>query len=496
MFVCVQNKSNGPTVAFWNLRTSQRRVWISNAAFGFSKSGNEFVIGCSVYVKMDLLAKAAESKNGGNESEGSPSRSSGDRSKRAEPTPFIMKLYELVSDPSTDDLCAWTDTGDAFVVLEPGRFTSEILPRYFKHHNFSSFVRQLNQYAFNKCSCVRLEYRNPNFRRGRYDLLALIERRPNRRPTPPSLSGVGSDTAGASSSGGSPKKVRLPSPPPTAPPQEMASSWPGSGYNPWRPTQLGWTPYHGRSGEAISSSGNVCWTMPFQQPGAYVGHAQTGFVARPETPIGRDPSHDLYSRRRRFSPELLAKGPAWPHTGDIPANTSQNLAIEGTAYTVSKDDVRRAEQWPTIRSQLSVSDRAEKSPASALIAALRQRLEAEKTEYVHINTVLSLVADIEAQQERELLGICTETMHIVDRFRSHLLAFCARRCGRACEFAMGAALSAGGRSTNTSNPPSGETDSPVEHAASTTTTDAQAASPSAPGSSSQGMMLDEQLPDI
>ncbi|OBS65523.1 hypothetical protein A6R68_05937, partial [Neotoma lepida] len=34
--------------------------------------------------------------------------------------------------------------GQSFLVLDEQRFAKEILPKYFKHNNMASFVRQLN----------------------------------------------------------------------------------------------------------------------------------------------------------------------------------------------------------------------------------------------------------------------------------------------------------------------------------------------------------------
>uniref|UniRef100_A0A2I3BRL6 Heat shock factor 1 n=1 Tax=Mus musculus TaxID=10090 RepID=A0A2I3BRL6_MOUSE len=57
---------------------------------------------------------------------------------------FLTKLWTLVSDPDTDALICWSPSGNSFHVFDQGQFAKEVLPKYFKHNNMASFVRQLN----------------------------------------------------------------------------------------------------------------------------------------------------------------------------------------------------------------------------------------------------------------------------------------------------------------------------------------------------------------
>ncbi|KAJ3596946.1 hypothetical protein NHX12_003346 [Muraenolepis orangiensis] len=57
---------------------------------------------------------------------------------------FLTKLWTLVEDPDTNQLICWSATGTSFHVFDQGRFAKEVLPKYFKHNNMASFVRQLN----------------------------------------------------------------------------------------------------------------------------------------------------------------------------------------------------------------------------------------------------------------------------------------------------------------------------------------------------------------
>ena len=70
-------------------------------------------------------------------------------SHKSVPAPFLSKTYQLVDDPSTDHIVSWGEDDTTFVVWRPPEFARDLLPNYFKHNNFSSFVRQLNTYVCN-----------------------------------------------------------------------------------------------------------------------------------------------------------------------------------------------------------------------------------------------------------------------------------------------------------------------------------------------------------
>ena len=96
------------------------------------------------------------------------------------PTTFLQKTFEMISDTTYSDTVCWSQDGKSFLIKNSKAFSEEVLPKYFKHNNLASFVRQLNMYDFHKRRCKNQfhVFEHPFFVRERYDLLGVIRRKP------------------------------------------------------------------------------------------------------------------------------------------------------------------------------------------------------------------------------------------------------------------------------------------------------------------------------
>jgi len=101
---------------------------------------------------------------------------------------FISKLYNMVENGKHENLISWNAKGTSFFVYNAVQFSQEVLPDFFKHSNFSSFVRLLNMYNFHKINKSPRgqrgineneiwEFSHPKFQHGHPELLKEIKRK-------------------------------------------------------------------------------------------------------------------------------------------------------------------------------------------------------------------------------------------------------------------------------------------------------------------------------
>lgn len=92
---------------------------------------------------------------------------------------FLAKLFEILEIPEFKEFIDWQPDGQSFLIKKVEDFSRIVLPQYYKHNNFQSFVRQLNMYSFSKTrhDANWREFKQCYFQRGRPDLLPFIKRK-------------------------------------------------------------------------------------------------------------------------------------------------------------------------------------------------------------------------------------------------------------------------------------------------------------------------------
>ena len=67
---------------------------------------------------------------------------------------FLSKLYDILNNTAYKEIIYWNKEDGGIIIADVNKFSSMILPKYYNHNKYSSFVRQLNLYGFHKSKGV------------------------------------------------------------------------------------------------------------------------------------------------------------------------------------------------------------------------------------------------------------------------------------------------------------------------------------------------------
>lgn len=172
--VPVASNSSAPTASYTPAATPFAALFIHALSVMSSQAGPSAAAG-ALSKRTTNLKRITNGKHKRNASNGPSKRPA-----------FILKLWTMVNDESNSDYIKWTPDGESFKVLSKENFEKVVLPKYFKHSNYSSFVRQLNMYGWHKVQDITSgamqsgdeirQFKSPYFIRGREDLLDSIVR--------------------------------------------------------------------------------------------------------------------------------------------------------------------------------------------------------------------------------------------------------------------------------------------------------------------------------
>lgn len=91
---------------------------------------------------------------------------------------FPAKMHAILSRPDLAEVICWMSHGRAWKILKPREFEIRVIPTYFEHAKFASFIRQANGWGFRRITSGRdrNSYYHPQFLRGLPHLCKAMKR--------------------------------------------------------------------------------------------------------------------------------------------------------------------------------------------------------------------------------------------------------------------------------------------------------------------------------
>lgn len=63
---------------------------------------------------------------------------------------FVVKLHMILSNSNFESIVTWLPHGRSWRILRPKDFEQKVIPLYFRHGRYSSFMRQVNGWGFRR----------------------------------------------------------------------------------------------------------------------------------------------------------------------------------------------------------------------------------------------------------------------------------------------------------------------------------------------------------
>lgn len=91
---------------------------------------------------------------------------------------FPAKLHRILANPEFSAIISWLPHGRSWRIVKRDEFEQRILPRYFRHNNLASFMRQVNGWGFLRMTrgLDRNSYYHEKFLRGKSILCKQMQR--------------------------------------------------------------------------------------------------------------------------------------------------------------------------------------------------------------------------------------------------------------------------------------------------------------------------------